>query len=254
MRVPSFPTAISLLALFISLGGTSYAVTALDDNSVTTTKIRNGAVTTPKLATAAVDGTKVKLGSIDGSHLKSGAVKASNIFEGSVDSARIKDGSIGIADLKLNAFGDLTTRMDPNATATSPRIETILFTQALPTDRWSLVDSFKLAAGTHLAVSTADVLIGKANSNQFAHLICSMSRGVPGAAGSTQFDTQRIEVSSDDFVQERLMLVSPVQASSTVQLGMYCKLVYERTDTYAALIRAPCWNAIQVTGSHAPPP
>lgn len=103
MKKPSASLVISLIALFISLGGTSYAVTTLDDNSVTTSKIRDGAVTGPKLATASVDGTKVKLDSINGTHLKAGAVKTTNVFDGSIDSAKIKDGSIAAGDLAAGA-------------------------------------------------------------------------------------------------------------------------------------------------------
>ena len=43
---PSPATAIALLALFVSLGGSAYAI-----NKIGTNQIRNGAVTKPKLAT-----------------------------------------------------------------------------------------------------------------------------------------------------------------------------------------------------------
>ena len=41
---PSFPTVISLLALFIALGGTSYAALALPRNSVGAAQLKKGAV------------------------------------------------------------------------------------------------------------------------------------------------------------------------------------------------------------------
>jgi hypothetical protein len=63
MRRPSFPTVISLIALFVALGGTSYAVTKLPANSVgnrelkpnavSSGKIRNGAITSRDLAPSA---------------------------------------------------------------------------------------------------------------------------------------------------------------------------------------------------------
>jgi len=46
--------AISLLALFVALGGTSYAALSLPAGSVGTQQLRNGAVTSRKLAKGAV--------------------------------------------------------------------------------------------------------------------------------------------------------------------------------------------------------
>ena len=46
--------AIALLALFVALGGTSYAALSLPAGSVGTQQLRNGAVTSRKLAKGAV--------------------------------------------------------------------------------------------------------------------------------------------------------------------------------------------------------
>jgi hypothetical protein len=47
-RAPSPASAISLIALFVALGGTSYAATSLAKNSVGTKQLKNNAVTGPK--------------------------------------------------------------------------------------------------------------------------------------------------------------------------------------------------------------
>jgi hypothetical protein len=52
--------AIAYLALFVALGGTSYAAISIPRNSVGTRQLRNGAVTAGKLARGSV--TAVKLG------------------------------------------------------------------------------------------------------------------------------------------------------------------------------------------------
>ena len=57
--------AIAYLALFIALGGTSYAAISLPANSVGTRQIRNGAVTIKKVANGSI--TPAKLDDISGS-------------------------------------------------------------------------------------------------------------------------------------------------------------------------------------------
>jgi len=52
---PSPALVVSLIALFVALGGTSYAaVTSLPANSVGTAQLKNGAVTAPKIASSAL--------------------------------------------------------------------------------------------------------------------------------------------------------------------------------------------------------
>jgi hypothetical protein len=57
---------IALLALFIALGGTTYAATALPANSVGPKQLKKNAVTNPKIKNGAVTGAKVADNSIKG--------------------------------------------------------------------------------------------------------------------------------------------------------------------------------------------
>jgi hypothetical protein len=59
LRAPSPALVISLLALFIALGGTSYAAIALPKNSVGTKQLKKNAVTGPKIKNGAVTKTKI---------------------------------------------------------------------------------------------------------------------------------------------------------------------------------------------------
>jgi len=60
---------IALLALFIALGGTTYAATALPKNSVGAKQLRKNAVTNKKIAKNAVTGAKVKNDSLTGADI-----------------------------------------------------------------------------------------------------------------------------------------------------------------------------------------
>ena len=60
---------IAMLALFIALGGTTYAATALPKNSVGAKQLRKNAVTNKKIAKNAVTGAKVKNDSLTGADI-----------------------------------------------------------------------------------------------------------------------------------------------------------------------------------------
>ena len=64
---PSPALVVSLIALFVALGGTSYAaVTSVPANSVGTAQLKNGAVTAPKIATGAVTAAKIASNALPG--------------------------------------------------------------------------------------------------------------------------------------------------------------------------------------------
>jgi hypothetical protein len=67
---------IGLLALFIALGGTSYAAVALPANSVGTKQIKKNAVTSAKIKKNVVTSTKVKNGSLREADFAAGQLPA----------------------------------------------------------------------------------------------------------------------------------------------------------------------------------
>lgn len=83
---------ISLLALFVALSGTAYAV-----GKVGTADLANGAVTAPKLAAGAVSTHKIR----------AGGVHASDLAKGAVTSAQVADGSLRLRDLGGPWQGDV---------------------------------------------------------------------------------------------------------------------------------------------------
>jgi hypothetical protein len=57
-RTPSPALVISVVALFVALGGTTYAATSLPRNSVGTKQLKNGAVTRKKISKNTISGLK----------------------------------------------------------------------------------------------------------------------------------------------------------------------------------------------------
>jgi hypothetical protein len=79
---------IALLALFLALGGTSYAAISLPKASVGTDQLKHASVTTTKIAP----------GSVTSKRLRDGAVVRRKIAGGAISSAKVADGSLLAAD------------------------------------------------------------------------------------------------------------------------------------------------------------
>ncbi|MEA2450038.1 MAG: hypothetical protein QOG63_1970 [Thermoleophilaceae bacterium] len=76
--------AIAYAALFVALGGSSYAVVAIPDNSISSGQIRKGAVRSRQIRDHAVRAPDIGTGAIRTGQLGSGAVKSDDIADGSV--------------------------------------------------------------------------------------------------------------------------------------------------------------------------
>jgi hypothetical protein len=95
---------IALLALFVALGGTSYAAVSLPKGSVGTKQLKQASVKTLKIAP----------GAITSKRLKNGAVIRKKIRDGAVDSKKVANGSLLAEDL---ASGVLPTSTPPSGPA-----------------------------------------------------------------------------------------------------------------------------------------
>jgi hypothetical protein len=68
-HLPAPAMVIALLALFVALGGTTYAALRLPKNSVGTKQLRNNAVTMTKISNGAVTGSKIANNTITGADI-----------------------------------------------------------------------------------------------------------------------------------------------------------------------------------------
>jgi hypothetical protein len=91
-RRPSAPLAISLVALFMSVGGVGYAAISLPDNSVGTDQIRNEAVTYKKIQPNTV-----------------GAVR---LADNGVTNSKLRDGSVSYKKIEPRAVGKVRANLD----------------------------------------------------------------------------------------------------------------------------------------------
>jgi hypothetical protein len=108
--LPSPAMAVALCALFVALGGASYALTVprnsvgpnqLRTHAVTSTKLGTGAVTTRAIRDGAISGRKIGPGSIRASDLAGGSVRTGALADGAVTGAKLAPDSVTAAQLSL---------------------------------------------------------------------------------------------------------------------------------------------------------
>lgn len=91
LKAPSPALVISLIALFVALGGTAYAATRLARNSVGTKQLKNSAVTSSKIKNGAVTSAKLSAGAqttlASGQTLKGMWAASGDASIGSIDAA-----------------------------------------------------------------------------------------------------------------------------------------------------------------------
>src|SRR3569832_1455475 len=90
---------IALLALFIALGGTTYAATALPKNSVGTKQLKKNAVTAVKIKNGSVTSAKIAGNAVTGAKVKDDSLTGADVLESSLG----KVPSAAAADTATNA-------------------------------------------------------------------------------------------------------------------------------------------------------
>jgi hypothetical protein len=127
----TYANVTATLALFVALGGSSYAALNFPKNSIGTRQLKKGSVTAAKVANNAINGAKVKDGSLSGADIVAGSL-------GKVSSA-------GAADSATNATNASNANHALNADHASNADE--LGGQAPGSYRLQCPASLSLAAG-----------------------------------------------------------------------------------------------------------
>ena len=98
-RRATFANVTSALALFVALGGTSYAATSLARNSVGKIQIRANAVGKSEAATNSIGKREILTAAVGRSEIATNGVGASEVKKDAIDSDEIADGGLQAADL-----------------------------------------------------------------------------------------------------------------------------------------------------------
>jgi hypothetical protein len=119
----NFANVTASLALFIALGGTSYAAATLPRNSVGKSQIRSSAVGKSEIATNGVGRSEVRRSAVSTSEIVTNGVGKSEIKTNAIGTAELRDGEIGAADLSdaAKAANGVTFRAAAAGDGTGPK-------------------------------------------------------------------------------------------------------------------------------------
>jgi hypothetical protein len=91
----SFANTISLIALFVALGGTSLAAVSLSKNSVGAKQIKKDAVRA----------SEIKRNAVGASEIRSNAVASGDVADNGIGGSDLSDNSVGAGELSDNSVG-----------------------------------------------------------------------------------------------------------------------------------------------------
>ena len=232
-RRPTASLAISVVALFVALGGTGYAALSVPANSVGTRQLRNSSVSNPKLRNLAVNFNKIAYGTVGIRRINIDQVQARVYGRCSGIT-----GAIGSIDNAGHATCNST--LPPELGADSP-------STPVGTTATTLTSKSLPAGPNYLLIANPYATITSATAGQQVKVTCTL-----GAAGQTQARTISIEIgSSHQTLEQAIPLVMPVPAqtsASTASLG--CAQASTPAAPVATVTLQSTLNAIE-TGSNS---
>jgi len=197
---------VGLLALFVALGGTSYAAVKLPKNSVGSAQIKAGAVNTSEL----------KKGAVRNGDLGSGAVTGSKIKGNSVTSSKIKPGSLLLSDFKTGEMpkpAATPTTLPPSGAAGGA----LSGTYPNPGLADGIVTASKLGKLPAIRLGFAT-----GATQQFASGAATSASGVqyPTAATATQYTQGGFTTGTEAAAGNGTTLIAPVSGVYTVSASV----------------------------------
>jgi hypothetical protein len=204
-RRPSVPMAVSFLALFVALGGASYAAIQLPANSVGNRQLQNGSVGNWKLKSNAVGAKKIINGSVGARQVNSSQVQlrvSKACSSGAISSVGLS-GSVTCTPTLGNEYGSNTAATTLGTSATQ------VATQSL------------VAGSSYLVMAYPHVVIS-GQSRQRVEVDCTLS--VPAGSGTpppvnptTTTKSLALDLVSDRSQAGSIPLILPVASSTSVQ-------------------------------------
>jgi len=136
---------IALIALFVALGGVSYAAVG----TIGTSDLENGVVTKKKLHANAVVPSKIRAGAVNGLKLSANAVNTEKIVDEAVTGAKVNESTLGTVPDAANLAGKQPQAFESTRFGGTGNSGAV----ALSTNTTTQVKTLALPAGTYLVIA-----------------------------------------------------------------------------------------------------
>jgi hypothetical protein len=192
--------AVALCALFVALGGASYALT-VPRNSVGPNQLRTHAVTSTKLGTGAVTARAVRDGAISGRKIGSGSVHASDLASGAVRTAGLANGAVTGVKLAPNSVAAAQLAL--------PVVSVQAFSAVLPANQNGFRTVGATCPANHRVVGGGGGWVGAESTDAIGYGAVAGSRPTPPAAGTdAQNGWEVYGTDAANPIDRRLMVIA----------------------------------------------
>jgi hypothetical protein len=245
-RRPSAAMVISVIALFVALGGVGYAAVSLPSNSVGTAQLQNASVTNHKILNGAVGNFKLAFGAVGARKLANGAVGTNQINADQVQ-ARVAGNcsTLGGAISSISTAGKVQCVSAPpqefgastTTAVTVPKgtTQTTITTKSLPGN------------SSYLVLANPYVQITGTTPVQGVEVDCTLSVGPTAAA--TQTRSYTVELGSNSQSSSIPLVVTAPSNPNAITATVTCSKTFSGTTEPKVAVSTTI-NAIQTASNN----
>ncbi len=243
-RRPSAPLVISVIALFVALGGVGYAASTLPSGSVGTAQLQDSAVTNSKLGNQSVGNWKLRFGAVGSRKLANAAVGTKQINTNQVQ-ARVtgacltpgqavnavsQSGAVSCGETTAPQFGIATK--DP-VTITASNSSTQILADTLP------------SGSPYLLFATVNATVTGSDPGQWVKVACTLS---PGGTAASQTNTASVHV-SDHPESVAIPLIVPAPSTTNNATGSITCAETHASGSAPTVTAAASLNALETASN-----
>ncbi|MDO8628974.1 MAG: hypothetical protein Q7R41_00640 [Phycisphaerales bacterium] len=213
----TYANIVSSLALFLALGGVSWAATQLPKNSVGNKAIKKNAVT----------GSKIKKNSITSTKIKSGAINTSDVRNESITGAKVNEGSLGTVPV--------ATASD-TAKVSNTALDSVVFNTRVDSSASNIDPNVARAAATEIPIAS--------HGQVSFYAKCFVDSDAPATYGEVYGRTTADGAGLDGYSASATFYGNPALDTSTAEIDR--RIVFASTG--ANSVTTNYANEVSLTG------